>query len=371
LFSFIKLRIEISILILKLRHMKKSLLLILLTVFFAGNLMAQLSFEDAQILHVSFDDEADLSYTDYDFVLTEEVGLTADEGIFGGAAYFDGEGSWIVYEPLEGFNHGMEWTWSFWLKTESTEDFWGIMSFGTYSGDPLTDWYDEEPRVGGLFLSSYEGIFNVEISWIGWVGDDGTLDPVPWNDGEWHHVVISHSAEAETMRIYVDNALAGQEEEPISIAADLEVIKAEEGFTEASLEDDHIKLGFAGQGWFDEEEEKFPDIMFYEGFMDDFRLFDVALTPEQVQELFEYAPTGIGDLPDANALRIYPNPASEYIVIDSRGQEVEVGIYNVAGQMVMSSVNESRLDISSLPRGFYFVNASVDGEISVQKLLVE
>ncbi len=351
--------------------MKKFLLFTLLTIFFVGNLMAQLSFEDAQILYVSFDDETDLSYTDDDFELTEEVGVEADDGKFGGAAYFDGVGSWIVYDPLEGFNHGMDWTWSFWLKTESTEDFWGIMSFGTYSGDPLTDWYDEEPRVGGLFLSSYEGIFNIELSWIGWVGDDGTLNPVPWNDGDWHHVVISHSVEAGTMRIYVDNVLAGQEEEPIAIAADLEQIIADEGFTEASLEDDNIKLGFAGQGWLDEDGEKFPDIMFYEGFMDDFRLFNVGLTPEQVQELFEYAPTGIGDLPDANAFRIYPNPASEYIVIDSRSQSVEVGIYNVAGQMVMHSFNESRVDISSLPRGLYFVNASVDGVSGMQKLVVE
>ena len=52
--------------------MKRILLVLIATAVFSGNLVAQLSFEDAQILHLSFDDEADLSYTDYDFELTEE-----------------------------------------------------------------------------------------------------------------------------------------------------------------------------------------------------------------------------------------------------------------------------------------------------------
>ncbi len=352
--------------------MKKLLLLMTLTAFFAGNLSAQLSFEDAQILHVSFDDEDDLSYTDDDFELTEEVDMEADEGIFDGGAFFDGAGGRIVFEPLEDFNHGMNWTWSFWLKTESAEDFWGIMSFGTYSGDPMTDWYDEEPRVGGLFLSSYEGVLNVEMSWIGWVGPV-EQEPTPWNDGEWHHVVISHSVDNEIMRIYVDNVLAGQEEEPVRIAADLADIVADEGF-DASIEDDHIKLGFAGQGWLDEVDEKFPEIMYYEGSMDDFRLFNVALSVDEVQELFEYVPdsgTGIGDLTGKKAFNVYPNPASEYIRINTKAQSLEVGIYNIAGQLVMSSVNETQIDISSLSGGLYFVDAKVDGERVFQKLVVE
>lgn len=353
--------------------MKKFLLFTLMIAFFAGNMLAQLSFEDAQILHLNFDDEDDLSYTDYDFELTEEVAVEADEGIFDGAAYFDGAGSWIVFEPMEDFNHGMNWTWSTWLRTESTEDFWGIMSFGTYSGDPMTDWYDEEERVGGVIFSSFEGIFEVQISWLGAAYPDGQ-EPTPWNDGEWHHLVITYSVDDETMRIYVDNVLAGQEEAPFNFAADLAEIVAEEGFENASLEDDHIKLGFAGQGWLDEEEEKFPEIMFYEGFMDDFRLFNVALSVEEVQELFEYVPdagTGIGDLPAKKAISVFPNPANEYIRINTRAQSVEVGIYNISGQLVLSSFNETHVDISSLSGGLYFVDVQVDGERLYQKLVVE
>jgi hypothetical protein len=88
-------------------------------------------------------------------------------------------------------------------------------------------------------------------------------------------------------------------------------------------------------------------------------------------ELFEFAPTGIGDSPDAHALSIYPNPASDYIVINSEGRSLEVNIYNIAGQKVISSFNETRVDISSLSKGLYFVDANVDGVSAVQKLIVE
>ena len=332
--------------------------------------MAQLSFEDAQILHLSFDDEDDLSYTDYDFELTEEVAVEADEGKYGGGAYFDGAGSWIVFEPLEGFNHGLDWTWSTWLKTESTEDFWGIMSFGTYSGDPMTDWYDEEERVGGVIFSSFEGIFEVQISWLGWAGPDGQ-EPTPWNDGEWHHLVITYSVENEAMRIYVDNTLAGQEEAPFNFAVDIEEIIAEEGLTEASLEDDHIKLGFAGQGWLDEDGEKFPEIMFYEGFMDDFRLFNVALSEEEISELYAYAPTGIGDVSAKEYLSVYPNPASDFIHIETENKVIEASIYNLAGQKVISSFNETKIDVSSLTGGLYFLEVETSNSRGVEKLIVE
>ncbi len=341
----------------------KKMLLTLLCVFLVSGIYAQLSFEDTQILYVSFDDETDLSATDSDFELTEEVNVFAEEGIFGGAAYFDPEGSWIVYEPLEGFNHAMDWTWSVWLKTESIEDFWGVMGWGTYSGDPMTDWYDAEPLRGGIAFSSWGGVFEVELSWLGWIGPVDP-EPEPWNDGEWHHVAFVHSTEAQTISIYVDDVLAGQGEVDIA------------GFDlpEASLDDDNIKLGFAGAGWGDEEGERFTEIMYYDGFMDDFRLFNKALSEEEIGELYDYMPagnTGIGDLPDARAFNVYPNPAGEYIVIDSKGHSVELSIYNISGQLVMSSMNETRVDISSLSRGLYFVDANVDGVSAVQKLIVE
>ena len=85
-------------------------LLFLVTIVFASSLFAQLSTEDFQILYLDFDDETELSYTEYDFELNEEVDVEADEGKFAGGAFFDGAGSRIVFDPNEDWNHGMEWT---------------------------------------------------------------------------------------------------------------------------------------------------------------------------------------------------------------------------------------------------------------------
>jgi len=350
----------------------KRLLLLIVAALFAGGLWAQLSTEDSQILYLNFDDEGDLSYTDYDFVLNEEVDVVAEEGIFAGGAWFDGEGSRIVFEPVEDWNQGMDWTLSMWLKTDVQEDFWGIASFGTYSGDPQTDYYDDEERVCGIIFSSFEGIFEVQLSWIGGAGAGDEYTPEPWNDGEWHHLLITYSPNADpVMLMYLDNVVVGSSEENWNIAEEVVAINNDEGFN-ASIEDDNFKLGFAGRGWVPEEGEEFPEIMFYEGFMDDVRLFNAVFTAEDVAELYAYVPGGtrIEDRQDQEAVKIYPNPAQDYIRIEAAGLEVDLRIYNVAGQLVKQVTNVSVVDISTLSKGVYMVESIVEGNSKFQKLVI-
>lgn len=346
-------------------------LLFLISIVFAGSLFAQLSTEDFQILYLDFDDETDLSYTEYDFDLNEEVDMVADEGKFAGGAWFDGEGSRIVFDPIEDWNHGMEWTLSMWLKTDVQEDFWGIAGIGTYSGDPNTDFYDDEERVAGMIFSSMEGIFEIQLSWLGWAGPI-EHQPVPWNDGEWHQYVVTYSPDADpNILMYVDNVVVGASEEAFNIAEDVVTINDDEGFN-ASIEDDHIRLGFAGRGWLPEPEEEFPEIMYYEGFMDDVRLFNSVFTPEQVDELFAFNPvSGINSSKDQQLVKVYPNPANEYIVVEAGGFEVDLRIYDVAGQLVKQVFKVSTVDISALSKGMYLVESVVQGSTSVQKLIVE
>jgi hypothetical protein len=351
----------------------KRLLLLIVAALFAGSLCAQLNTEDSQILYLDFNDDGDLSYTDYDFVLNEEVDVVADEGKFAGGAWFDGEGSRIVFDPSEDWNHGMDWTLSMWLKTDVQEDFWGVSSFGTYSGDPNTDFYDEEERICGIIFSSFEGVFEVQLSWIGWAGALDAHSPEPWNDGEWHHLLITYSANADpVLLMYLDNVEVGSSEENFDIAEEVATINADEGLN-ASIEDDHFKLGFAGRGWLPEPEEEFPEIMFYEGYMDDVRLFNAVFTPENVAELYAYVPGGtrIGEKQDQESVKIYPNPANEYIRIEAGGLEVDLRIYNVTGQLIRQASKVSMVDISALSKGVYMVESIVEGTSKFQKLIVE
>jgi len=350
--------------------MKKTLLLLIASALIAVNLSAQLSLEGNQILYLNFDDEADLSYNDEGINVTDEAGIVQDEGVFGGSAWFDGDGSYIVFDPIDGWNHGMDWSFSFWVKSEIQEDFFGIMSFSTYSGDPLTDWMDEEPCVGGIKLSSWEGYFEVEVSWLGGLWSE--LDPPLWNDGEWHHVVIAYDgdSDADNMYMYMDNVLYAEPLEQFNIAVDIADI-ASEG-TNASVEDDNIKLGLAAQGWNDwEEGQQFPEIMWFNGYMDDVRLFNTTLTAENVTEIFNYSPTGVSDWQSKELFAIYPNPASDIVQIQTTIHNLHVKVYNIAGQVVISSVNETSINLESLSKGMYFVDINVEGKREVQKLIIK
>ncbi|MBQ0157357.1 MAG: carbohydrate-binding protein [Bacteroidales bacterium] len=66
---------------------------------------------------------------------------------------------------------------------------------------------------------------------------------------------------------------------------------------------------------------------------------------------------------------IVPNPASTAIYIYSEGDIEGVSIMNAIGDVVAIS-NESRVDVSTLPNGIYFVKATIDGETAVKKLVV-
>ncbi|MCK4751732.1 MAG: T9SS type A sorting domain-containing protein, partial [Bacteroidales bacterium] len=182
----------------------------------------------------------------------------------------------------------------------------------------------------------------------------------------WHHLVMVHSVDNAQLNFYLDNALYGGPEEA-TWAADMADL--EEG---SSLEDDNIKLGVAGIGWNDwEEGQTFPDIMYFDGFMDDIRLFNVALTVEQIDEVFNYTPTGVGDFIAIEQFKVFPNPASGIVQIQAESNVGDVNIYNMAGQKVLSTFNQTLIDISSLSRGMYFLEATVNGTSEVQKFIVE
>lgn len=72
---------------------------------------------------------------------------------------------------------------------------------------------------------------------------------------------------------------------------------------------------------------------------------------------------------DTKEFDIIPNPASTAIYIQSDGEIENVVIFNAIGDVVAES-GESKIDVSTLPTGIYFVKATIDGETAVKKLVV-
>ena len=76
----------------------------------------------------------------------------------------------------------------------------------------------------------------------------------------------------------------------------------------------------------------------------------------------------------ASKFKIYPNPASDYIQIESNNVQItSVEMYSILGKKVVSQkkLTNNRLDVSNLTSGVYFMKVNAAGGSAIKKLVVE
>ncbi|MCB8999764.1 MAG: fasciclin domain-containing protein [Bacteroidales bacterium] len=76
----------------------------------------------------------------------------------------------------------------------------------------------------------------------------------------------------------------------------------------------------------------------------------------------------------AEEIKIYPNPASEYFIVNMKEQEGMLKIYRMDGSVISSKIlrnNENRIEISDLNPGMYFISVDSENTVKSQKLLVK
>lgn len=76
------------------------------------------------------------------------------------------------------------------------------------------------------------------------------------------------------------------------------------------------------------------------------------------------------DIDDTEYLRkivIYPNPANDYIRINTSSQIHSVGVYSVGGHQMMRMENQDYLNVTGLPRGFYILRVIDEKGESIHK----
>jgi uncharacterized repeat protein (TIGR03803 family) len=95
--------------------------------------------------------------------------------------------------------------------------------------------------------------------------------------------------------------------------------------------------------------------------------------------VFKYAiPGGIAENQIEKNFNIYPNPATNKIIIANNGdlqKETFISIYNVQGEQVISNTfnyqNSMDMDVSSLANGIYMVKIQTEKGLAVKKLLIQ
>ncbi len=86
-------------------------------------------------------------------------------------------------------------------------------------------------------------------------------------------------------------------------------------------------------------------------------------------------PTGISD--DENIIfKVYPNPANQYLNIESEKIIQQIQIFDLTGKLVMTGSSESNfswhLNIDGLPKGVYFIKSFLDNQqVIVRKVMIE
>lgn len=85
--------------------------------------------------------------------------------------------------------------------------------------------------------------------------------------------------------------------------------------------------------------------------------------------------SGIDDVTSSATLKLYPNPASDVVVISAAGQEIEaVNIYSTSGALVgniNATGSEARYNVSGLPSGVYFARIYTSTGSQVIKFMVK
>lgn len=312
-----------------------------------------ISLEDSLVAYYNFEentgtDVADISGNAYNGYFVGDVNWVS--GKFGSAVEFLGTNNSHVEVPesvlLDGliFDVADSWTVSLWLKIPAIPTVWTtILAKSRDVGNHY-----------GLWMAPNGGA----ESWTygGWPNFGGPVTDVD----VWTHVVVVQDGAAVTLTGYVNGVLdlAFPNARPITGAGDL-----------------WIGGGKTVNEWL-------------VGSVDDVRIYNRALSSEDVAALHLYVPSGVGlnDQASNNANSFvldqnYPNPFNHSTNVSfnlPKKSEVNISVYNILGQKVATLVNEVspagrykvQFDDRNLDGGVYICKMNVGNQVFIRKMQV-
>ncbi|MBL4670298.1 MAG: T9SS type A sorting domain-containing protein [Flavobacteriales bacterium] len=77
------------------------------------------------------------------------------------------------------------------------------------------------------------------------------------------------------------------------------------------------------------------------------------------------------DFFEESIISIYPNPTDKYLKIQTEIEyhKLKISIYSILGEQLLKVENQTKIDISHLPIGAYFILINIDGNIKAKKIL--
>ena len=86
--------------------------------------------------------------------------------------------------------------------------------------------------------------------------------------------------------------------------------------------------------------------------------------------------SGVHDAGSLEGVNVYPNPASDFLIIDIDGQvlgkSTQVAMYDINGNMLLLkelTSSRNKIDISGFASGLYILNVRNDNAVTIQKII--
>ena len=236
-----------------------------------------------------------------------------------------------------------------------------LINRGTFT---LTTWFNvisfegEDPAIfqtdgaeggGAVFIIMYEDGMECFAN-----PDGGELavwaEVAPPLEG-WMHLAMVVDTESGAVKIYADGELVGEDEGSYPGETDKPLIGP---FTIGA----HTEEGSVSRNW--------------TGLVDEFRLYDVALTAEEiVASMEEFEGVGVETL-EAKGFHLFPNPSKGLIYLDQDFDAISV--FNISGQEVLTisdyRANEA-VDAMHLGKGLYLLRTVNAGVNNTVKLVIQ
>lgn len=203
------------------------------------------------IIYYDFEDETDKSGNFNDVQLASSARIA--QGISGGQGLMlDGTSESYATIPSEALSGLEDYTISAWIKPDTKDNTQRVFDFGTGEGRYmfLTPYYGANHLRGAITAGSYDYEKGVSVD-------------VDIETGRWTHLVMMQ--EGNTMRIYIDGVLVGETE---NVKLDPYEIK----YT--------MPYCYIGKSMWSNDR-------YFDGTIDEFRVYNRALSEAEVTELFE------------------------------------------------------------------------------------
>ena len=329
--------------------MKKFFLLLVTLLLVYGNISAQVNLDSGLVAYYPFNGNANDESGNSNNGIVGGAVLTSDRFGVDSAAYeFDGTSSYITIPSSATLESPTtELTQAAWINIYS----WSLVgqAFG-----PVTMKSNSGGNAFQYRLSVSDGGINTAINnWNNFVTILDTL-----NINEWYFIVTT--LKDDTVKTYVDGEFIGEgtlagpifyDNQPLEIGRDVP------GATEI-----------------------------FHGKIDDIRIYNRALTPEEIDSLYNHIPTSIDNPTNLisksfQLYQNYPNPFNPVTTIRyslPRASKVKIDVLNIIGQRIVT-LEEGRktagyhsvdFDGSLLASGIYLYKIQAENFISMKKMVL-